>query len=198
VDPGAWTNLVGRTLARKAAERAIANGYKPQQKPMTQTLKVAGVGRGTQDCNWKLELPIAVQQDNGTHLHQLSSPIVEGDGEDLPGLLGLDSIERNRGILDTGDKKRLIFPGPGKVQIILPPGSIEIPLEKAPSGHLVMVIDAYEKLDRSKGGLPKEDSSISLMTTPGEPEFLSVTSSAVSDPYEYEHAAEALDLRSGL
>jgi hypothetical protein len=145
VDPGAWTNLVGRTLARKAAERAIANGFKPQQKKMNQTLKVAGVGNGTQDCNWKIEVPIAIPHENGAFPHQLSSPIVEGDGENLPGLLGLDSIERNRGILDMGDKKRLIFPGPGKVQIILPPGSIEIPLEKAPSGHLVMVIDDYEK-----------------------------------------------------
>ena len=87
-----------------------------------------------------------------------------------------------------------------------------------------MVIDAYEKLDRSKGGLPKEDSAITLMTTPGEPEFLSVTSSSAASnpvetggadgdagftsqpdsghsldtPDEYEHAAKALDLSSGL
>ena len=36
----------------------------------------------------------------------------------------------------------------------LPPGSQEIPLQKSPSGHLVMVIDDFEKLTK-KGGVPE-------------------------------------------
>ena len=36
----------------------------------------------------------------------------------------------------------------------LPPGSMRIPLKKAPSGHLVMVIDDYEKVVERRGGLP--------------------------------------------
>ena len=31
VDPGAWTNLMGSTLARKLATKATANGHKPTQ-----------------------------------------------------------------------------------------------------------------------------------------------------------------------
>ena len=70
---------------------------------------------------------------------------MEGDGSGLPGLLGLRTLEHERAILDTGNHE-LIFPGPGRVKIELPPGSTRIPLHKAPSGHLVMVVDDYEKV----------------------------------------------------
>ena len=40
----------------------------------------------------------------------------------------------------------MIFPGQRKVKFELSPGSMRIPLKKAPSDHLVMVIDDYEKV----------------------------------------------------
>ena len=46
------------------------------------------------------------------------------------------------------------FPGKGDIEIVLPPGSLEVPLHKAPSGHLVMVIDEYEQVAHKAGGLP--------------------------------------------
>ena len=70
-------------------------------------------------------------------------------------------MEQQRAILDTGGKS-LILPGPGEVEIVLPPGSVRIPLEKAPSGHLVMVIDNYSNLSTPGGGLPPR--AIDLLT----------------------------------
>ena len=123
-------------------------------------LQVAGVGNGSQQCNWKLSCPITISSvDNDVTLHKITAPIVEGAGEDLPGLLGLRTLEHERAILDTGNR-RLYFPGPGEVKIILPPGSLDVPLEKAPSGHLVMVIDDFEKVKATTGGL--DDVSLSL------------------------------------
>ena len=84
-------------------------------------------------------------------LHNLRAPIVEGTGSHLPGLLGLETLEAQGAILDMG-RQVLIFPGSGDVKIELPPGSHEIPLQKSPSGHLVMVIDDYEKVIK-KGGV---------------------------------------------
>ena len=154
VDPGAWTNLMGAKLARKLVKRAMAAGHKPKQMPM-ERLNVQGVGNGSQACNFKLQCPIAIPHEDGaSHLHKISTPIVEGNGEDLPGLLGLRSLETDRAILDTG-KRMLYYPGPGEVEIVLPPGSIAIPLEKAPSGHLVMPIDEYERCSSVKGGTPE-------------------------------------------
>ena len=154
VDPGAWTNLMGANLARKLAKRALATGHKPRQVPM-ERLNVQGVGNGSQQCNFKLQCPIATPHTDGaSHLHQISTPIVEGTGADLPGLLGLRSLETDRAILDTG-KRQLIYPGPGEVTWNPPPGSVTIPLEKAPSGHLVMPIDEYERCPKHKGGTPE-------------------------------------------
>ena len=88
-------------------------------------------------------------------------PIVEGTGSELPGLLGLRSLESARAILDMG-AQRLIFPGQGPLTMELPPGTVEVPLQKAPSGHLVMVIDDYDKLIKQSGGL--EETGLQLHT----------------------------------
>ena len=155
VDPGAWTNLLGSNLARRISVKAIAAGYKPAQERMSEPLSVRGVGKGSQHCPWKIISPIATPTVDGPSvLSRVTSPVVEGDGADLPGLLGLRTIESHRGILDTS-RRELIFPGPGEVKIILPPGSVRHPLEKAPSGHLVLVVDDYDNLKAKKGGLPE-------------------------------------------
>lgn len=126
-------------------------------------MSVAGVGNGSQKCEYKIRCPIAIPgtQGQSTTLHELTSPIVEGSGAELPGLLGLRTLEAQRAILDV-HKRQLIFPGPGEVEYQLPPGSIVIPLEKAPSGHLCMVIDDYDSLKSQHGGLIG-DSGLSLM-----------------------------------
>ena len=166
IDPGAWTNLFGAKIARALTQRAIACGFKPQQHRMTRPLSIQGVGSGSQECQWEFECPIAVPNvDGDAHMHKVRGPIVAGTGSDLPGLLGLRSLEANRAILDTA-QRQLIFPGPGDVKIELPPGSTVIPLEKAPSGHLVMVIDDYEHLAQKAGGLA--EASLSLHTSAPE------------------------------
>ena len=120
---------------------------------MAQPLRIQGVGNGSQQCEWEIHCPIAVDQtDDGTKKHTFTAPVVQGTGKDLPGLLGLRSLEQQRAILDTGNKQ-LIFPGPGDVEITLPPGSVRVPLEKAPSGHLVMVVDDYQKIVQRTGGV---------------------------------------------
>ena len=115
-------------------------------------MQVAGVGNGSQQCNYKINLPIAIPTSEGTQLHSITSPIVEGTGANLPGLLGLDSLRANRAMLDM-DKAQLIFPGPGDVKYDLPPGSTIVPLEVAHSGHLVMVTDDYGRLPKTHGGI---------------------------------------------
>lgn len=48
----------------------------------------------------------------------------------------------------------LILPGAGDVEVVLPPGSLEVPLERAPSGHLLIVIDQFDKIKANRGGVP--------------------------------------------
>ena len=110
-------------------------------------MKIGGVGQGRETCNYALKMNLAVEHigDGTAHLHEWTAPIVEGSGEHLPSLLGMDSLEANRAIIDTGTG-RLIYPGPGEVTINLPPGSVEMAIVKSPSGHPYIVVDEYAKV----------------------------------------------------
>ena len=153
VDPGAWTNLMGSTLARKLATKATANGHKPTQAKLDDPLKIRGVGNGSQACIWKMVCPIATPLLEGASVvNNFITPIVEGSGSELPGLFGLRSMETHRALLDTHNRQ-VHPPGPGEVKIILPPGSVTHPLEKARSGHLLLVVNDFQNLAQKKGGL---------------------------------------------
>ena len=152
VDSGAWTNLIGEKLARSLAQKAVDNRQTPRQDKLANPIQIQGVGSGVQACQWEMTCPVAVPTGDGAMLHQFSAPIVTGAGADLPGLLGLQSLQRHRAVLDTR-RQVLILPGPGEIEWKMPPGTVEIPLERAPSGHLVMVLDDYDKVRTKSGGL---------------------------------------------
>ena len=155
VDSGAWTNLIGETLARRIAQRAVQAGHKPKQDRMATPPPIRGVGNGAQQCTWELTCPVAVPDADGQASGaNFTAPVVSGPSKNLPGLLGLRSLEGQRAIIVTG-KQELILPGKAEVKIGAPPISLRIPLIKAPSGHLVMVVDDYEKLVAVTGGLPE-------------------------------------------
>ena len=158
VDPGAFTNLGGKAWARLQARIAMAHGLKPEQVKMKEPISVAGVGNGTQACSWKGKFPIAVNTENGTQVHSFETPIVEGSGENLPALLGLKSMAAKGAILEMQEgQEYLTFPGPGGYKIEFAPGATRIKLEKAPSGHLVIPCDGFDKVDSKKsGGVPDE------------------------------------------
>ena len=58
-------------------------------------MKIGGVGHGTQTCDYALKATLAIEHtgDGAAHLHEWTAPIVEKEGERLPGLLGMDSLE---------------------------------------------------------------------------------------------------------
>ena len=154
-------------MARSIAKRALQHGHKPTQERMTRPLAIEGVGNGPQRCTWQINSPIAVKHagDGEGHLHRIKAPIVEGSGEELPGLLGLRTLEEHRGILDSG-ARQLHFPGPGEVKIVLPPGSVAVDLLKAPSGHLVMPIDEFDTIPATTGGVPNRSLQLHTATAP--------------------------------
>ena len=134
----------------------------PESIPLETPLHIAGVGNGTQSCHYKLKTAVALTDADGrTEAHTLTVPIVEGSGANLPGLLGLKSLEAQNAILDTG-RRMLHFPGPDTRPLQLPEGTISIPLEKAPSGHLCMVVGDFHKLTSTANGLVDPDSSLQL------------------------------------
>ena len=102
---------MGAKVARSLANRSLESGHKPEQSNMERPLDIQGVGHGSQQCQWQMNCPIAIKNEAGeTKLHKLTAPIVEGrGGEDLPGLLGLRSLEHERAILDCGNRMLPVF-----------------------------------------------------------------------------------------
>ena len=167
VDPGAWISMFGKTIARALAQSCVAAGYKPEQTKLDNQIGIAGVGNGANLIKYNFDGPIAIPSEDGTsRLFNLSAGIVEAPGEELPGLLGMDVLRSRRAIMDIGNK-RLIFPGEGEVEITLPPGSFVTPLLEAPSGHMVMIIDAYKHLEQREGGVHEPIQPLKLPSNSG-------------------------------
>ena len=73
---------------------------------------------------------------------------------DLPGLLGLNALRKNRAVIDF-DENMMYFLGPGEYDLskALPPGTDCYQCELAPSGHLVVPCCEHEgQPDRHSNG----------------------------------------------
>ena len=164
VDPGSVGNLSGDAWAKEVAKAAARHGKHPEYQKRPRPLRVSGVGQGAQTCVYDCKLPVALRQLNGetVSLGCITTPTVSGS--ELPGLLGLTALRKNRAILDF-QKMELHFCGPGdyKLDGSLPPGTDSFQLEVAPSGHLVLPCCEYES------GSTSEEHTLTLMTKSREP-----------------------------
>jgi hypothetical protein len=138
IDPGSVGNLCGDKWARELASAAARNGHHPSYERRGRPLRVSGVGSGSQMCEFDCKLPVALRTLNGnaTSNGLPTTPTVLGS--DLPGLLGLNALRKNRAVLDF-QTLTLHFCGPGDHDLGrgLPPGTDSFQSEIAPSGHLV-------------------------------------------------------------
>ena len=166
VDPGSVGNLCGDKWAKEVATFAAKHGKKPAYQKREKPLKVSGVGNGSQDCHYDCTLPVALRQSDEetgpdrTVFAELTTPAVAGS--DLPGLLGLTALRKNRAVIDFSTL-RMHFCGPGDIEVgkALPPGSDTFQLEVAPSGHIVLPCCEFQ----AQG--PISDHSLTLMAREG-------------------------------
>ena len=136
--PAQWETSAA--MARSVAATAHKYGHNPSYAKRDRPLRVQGVGNGAQSCGYDCTLPIALRQkDKSVAIGKLVTPTVSKS--DLPGLLGLAALTKNRAILDFNTME-LHFCGPGDYDLgkALPPGTDTFQLEKAPSGHMVLPI----------------------------------------------------------
>ena len=173
IDPGAYTNLAGLHWVRRLAQKCHALSLPVTQNQLNSPLSIAGVGNGTQQCTWSVRLPIAVPAvrdgvESTARCH-FETPVVGGSGANLPALLGLRSLRAKNAILVLSERDedlKLLIPGPGGWEYELSPGSVEHRLMTAPSGHLLMRCDLYEKSKTA----PIKDPDVSFLSTPAQQE----------------------------
>jgi len=148
VDPGAHSSIMGDKFFRRVSDLAGKHNKLladlqalPERGPIGSPIKVGGVGKEAQTCVDRGRLPCGLE--DGT-LGLFEGSIVPDS--DLPGLLGNQTQRAQRVILDVGNGKYLI-PGPGRVQIQLPKGSKVLNLGLSRSGHWMLPITHYNKLN---------------------------------------------------
>ena len=97
-------------------------------------------------AKWEVRCPVAAASCDGTTSRRYArAPAAEGDGAELPALLGLQSMQTNNGVAETGvGQKRPTFPGKGGHEITRSPGVVYLDLASAPSGHLCAPVDVLE------------------------------------------------------
>ena len=145
MDCGAIGNLTGDSQQQRLTERAKRAGLQTTFKSMNRPLTVEGVGNGSQMAKTLARVPMTTP-DGTVGVHE--TPIIPNSK--IPSLLGLTTMEKHRAILDiTG--QTYIIPGKGKVEHKLPKGSRILKLKKAPSGHLLLPCDEWNRLNMPPG-----------------------------------------------
>ena len=146
VDPGARVSMAGQSALQALARLASRVGLKVTQERMAKPMHFQGVGEGSPEAHWQAKIPCAIPCDDTTRVMEFTVPSVTGTGNGLPILYGLDNMERHNAVLEMDPTKRqLTFPGPGGYIINWSPGTVHIPLQPTPSGHLAFPLDHYDK-----------------------------------------------------
>ena len=65
----------------------------------------------------------------------------------------MDILKEKNAVLDIGQKLLILLEHGQKLEYVIPPGATVTPLQTAPSGHLCMILDDFENLNKKTGGL---------------------------------------------
>ncbi len=154
VDLGSKINAIGKETEREFAAAGQENGFETTYVPRRNRLYVNGVGAGAAKCDYEAIAPIAVKfAEHEATKETFQANITEGVDENLPAILGLDSMqEKDSVIILRKGKEIMAFPGPGGYKIEWSPGTKLLPMVHAPSGHLVIPCDRFKELPKGSAG----------------------------------------------
>ena len=150
VDVGAWENLVGSIWVDRVEETAKKAGQGCVWHKLKRMLSVEGVGQKANEASNGVTVPICLEDGSTGNFKSAVIP-----NSELPALLGLSSISKLKGLVDT-HHKQIIFVGPGGYRLQLSPGSKAYPLYSAPTGHLMLPCQCWDKA-KVKPGQPGID-----------------------------------------
>ena len=105
IDPGSVGNLCGDRCAKTVAQTAARNGKSPSYERRSKPLNVSGVGHGSQSARFDCKLPISLKHEDSQSVSSgtVIAPAVANS--DLPGLLGLTALRKNKAIIDFSTMK---------------------------------------------------------------------------------------------
>jgi hypothetical protein len=140
VDTGCIDAIAGSEFVERVSALAHNAGRGSDYKPLRTHLQIEGVGSGSSTCTRECFLPIAME-DGLSSVHRTK----EVPQSNLPGLVGLEVMDRRRVLLDIVHNK-FIEVGPGGFTLSLSPGSRVLPMKRAPTGHLMLPCTEWNKV----------------------------------------------------
>lgn len=139
VDTGALGGLVGSDWVKRTSAAAKAAGFGTSIQPLPGNLSIGGVGTGKSVCSEFAVVPIAFEDGIvGTYT---GSIVPESE---LPALLGFDTLEKRRVLLDCFQGKFYEI-GPGGYDISLSSGSRVLHMHKAMTGHPMLPVTEWHR-----------------------------------------------------
>jgi hypothetical protein len=138
IDCGAVSNLAGSKWVERTSKLAAQFGQGTTIEKRA-SLSVEGVGSGSSTITQQAKVPVCLASGD---VGVFETAVVENS--ELPALMGLEALERNRALIDVNGKK-LIYVGHGGYELKLSPGSHVMQLEKVPSGHLLLPASEWDK-----------------------------------------------------
>ena len=149
-DIGSLDNLGGDQTVRNTAAIGIKYGKKPAESRRATPLTVSGVGKGSQKCSFNVKLPITMDFDGVTKDCTIEAPVIPDS--QVPMLYGLNSMERNRTVLDlTNGIAYMCGPGTVNLASALPPGTQSVKLWKNQAGHIVTPCAKFGEVSQQPG-----------------------------------------------
>ena len=116
INPGLVGNLCGDRWAKTVAQAAARSGKNPKYEKRNKPLNVSGVGHGSQSAPYDCTLPISLKQLDSETVSSgtVTTPAVANS--DLPGLLGLTALRKNKAIIDFSTLT-MYFTGPSNYDL---------------------------------------------------------------------------------
>ena len=142
-------NEIFQTLQASLTKQS-SFGHPTKIERRKKRLNVNGVGNGSVHCDNEATIPIAVKWENEpASLDTFKVNVAEGHGADLPAIFGSESMQDKDAVLILRKGKEIMaFPGPGGYKLEWSPGTKLLPMENAPSGHLVIPCDRFRELPK--------------------------------------------------
>ena len=145
VDTGAVEALAGLDFVQRQTAEAKKHGLDTQWAILDNPKNLSGIGDNAKTCTHKAKMYCAL--DTG-ELVRYSAPVIPKDigtgVSPVPGLYALDDMAAENTYF--GTRNGLMALVPGDIEIQWPVGTRFRQCEKAPSGHWLLKVSAWDKV----------------------------------------------------
>ena len=143
-DTGAVDDLTGSAFVLRQSKQAEAYGHATQWELLSRPKFVSGVGDNAKACTHRALIPGCME--DGTLLKYCPSVVPDSE---IPPLVGVNTMASLNVYFGTRHGEFIMIPDGKEKDIVWPSGTKKVQCRKAPSGHWLLIVSAWEEAMRS-------------------------------------------------